>query len=387
MSPDAAVPANKTPEKLNNLARCAQPPPESREREREREARETLKTPTQPAWDTEPARHHDAPSIRHEAPSVRRGSQSTTHRHDSHPAPSIHSHDHYSDRNSRSRVQPSQASQNSQGRDRERQQKYSVDSRQHTLDPRQHARKDSDATGGAHSSADYSEPQQSHGRRHDYDVQSMETSIIPRNFPKNPIPAPTVTVRSEFPTLNRSRQQQSLTCLVTVEVVDGKWRPDPEDIRSPSLPAESVDSMSQPRSPARPNPPVDIPREHPDVLARVSEDLRTGVDNWHGLDFSRFGSLVLYGTIRVGKDRQSWQDLQCYLFTEMLICIKEKKVVHQQPWDSMPDTPKVKSKCTLKGSILIKRHLKHVEFVPGKHAYAYPSKLTLANQADLRYRT
>lgn len=78
----------------------------------------------------------------------------------------------------------------------------------------------------------------------------------------------------------------------------------------------------------------------------------------------RFGKLVLHGTIRVGKDRQSWQDLECYLFTEMLICIKEKKVAHQQPWDSMPDAPKVAPRCTLKGSILIKRHLKKIEFSP-----------------------
>lgn len=106
--------------------------------------------------------------------------------------------------------------------------------------------------------------------------------------------------------------------------------------------------------------------EHPDVLASVSEDLRSRVDNWHGLDFSRFGRLILYATIRVGKDRQSWQDLECYLFTEMLICIKEKKVAASQSWGAMPDTPKVKPRCTLKGSILIKRHLKQLEYIPGR---------------------
>lgn len=164
-----------------------------------------------------------------------------------------------------------------------------LDSRQHEsrqLDSRQHSRSDSGATGCGHSSVDYSEPQQANSRRHDYDVQSMETSLTPRNHTKNPIPPPTVTVRSEFPTLNRSRQQQSLTCLVTVEVVDGKWRPDPEDIRSPpAIFPDSPDNISMPRTPDRPR--LDIPREHPDVLARVAEQLRTKVDNWHGLDFPR----------------------------------------------------------------------------------------------------
>ena len=89
---------------------------------------------------------------------------------------------------------------------------------------RQHIRSDSGATGVA-SSGDYADTH--NGRRHDYDVQSMETSLSsPRGLLKSPIPAPTVTVRSEFPTLSRSRQQQSLTCLVTVEVVEGKWRPE-----------------------------------------------------------------------------------------------------------------------------------------------------------------
>ena len=197
----------------------------------------------------------------------------------------------------------------------------------------------------------------------------MEMSVSsPRAGARNPIPAPIVTVRSEFPTMSRSRQQQSLTCLVTVEVVDGKWRPDPEDIRSPPtgpLP-DTPDQYAQPKPVRQSNRPRDIPNESPEVLQRITEELHNKVENWHGLDFTRFGNLLLHGSIRVGKDRQSWQDLECYLFTEMLICIKEKKVPQQQqqePWDS-PHHPSMKAtKCTLKGSILIRKHLKHVETV------------------------
>jgi Pleckstrin homology domain len=61
----------------------------------------------------------------------------------------------------------------------------------------------------------------------------------------------------------------------------------------------------------------------------------------------------------VGKDRQSWQELECYLFSEMLICVKEKKIAPPPPnWDEA--TKKKALKCTLKGSILIKKHLKQV---------------------------
>jgi hypothetical protein len=233
---------------------------------------------------------------------------------------------------------------------------------------RQHLRSDSGATGVA-SSGDYAD-----GRRHDYDVQSMETSLSsPRGLLKSPIPPPTVTVRSEFPTLQRSRQQQTLTCLVTVEVVDGKWRPDPEDMRgAPPLPslASAAGSFSRPKSPARSRP-LDGPYESAAQLDEVTEDLHSRVDNWHGLDFSRFGKLRLHGHVRVGKDRQSWQELECYLFSEMLICVKEKKqnqtpVTPQTPqtqWDGSENTNR-KPKCTLKGSILIKKHLNQVEHAP-----------------------
>jgi hypothetical protein len=105
---------------------------------------------------------------------------------------------------------------------------------------------------------------------------------------KNPVPAPTVTIRSEFPTLNRSRQQQSLTCIITVEVPEGNWRPDVDDLRSGSTTHSQPKDEPYPsgRFPPIPDakPPPFEPREN---LEEIAEDLRTKVDNWHGLEFSR----------------------------------------------------------------------------------------------------
>jgi hypothetical protein len=225
---------------------------------------------------------------------------------------------------------------------------------------------------GMMSNPDYAETH--NHRRHDYDVQSMETRLSGRIAAKNPIPAPTVTVRSEFPTLSKSRQQQSLTCLVTVEVVDGKWQANAEDMRAasshqsnhgdPPRKAKSFQSQESHRA-------IDSVHEqyhHKDNLDGVKAELFQRVDVWHGLDISRFGRLILHGTMRVGKDRQSWQELECYLFEEMLICVKEKKTSsnESQHWDGAGPSPKTKGKCTLKGSILIKKHLKEVEFVERK---------------------
>ncbi|KAJ9137255.1 Protein STE5 [Pleurostoma richardsiae] len=225
--------------------------------------------------------------------------------------------------------------------------------------PSRHARSDSEATGVA-SSGGYPETTQSGPpRRHDYDVQAMETSLAsPKAVTRNPIPAPTVTVRSEFPTLNKSREQQTLTCLVTIEVPDTKWRPDPEDLQGvPPAPQPRIEeAFARPPSPAR-SAPRFYPYEPPEVLEEMTENLRNRVDNWHGLDFTRFGKLRLYGTLRVGKDKVSWQELECFLFAEMLICVKEKKIVNPNQWD---DGTAKKSKCTLKGSILIKKHLNEV---------------------------
>lgn len=251
------------------------------------------------------------------------------------------------------------------------------DSRETPLSDRygssRHARSDSEATGvtgltGVTSSGGYPETTQSgHQWRHDYDVQAMETTpgSPQRAITRNPIPLPTVTVRSEFPTINRSRQQQTLTCLITIEVPDNKWKPDPEDIGSPPLQKQPSlgkidDVAAYVSSPPQPTAPQFYPYESPEVLEQVTENLKKRGENWHGLDFSRFGQLRLYGTLRVGKDKLSWQELECFLFAEMLICVKEKKVPQQEAqWDE-DGNPRKTTRCTLKGSILIKKHLNDV---------------------------
>ncbi|PKY02485.1 hypothetical protein P168DRAFT_291625 [Aspergillus campestris IBT 28561] len=226
----------------------------------------------------------------------------------------------------------------------------------------QHGRNDSLAG----SSGDYNDAQvASNGRRHDYDLQAMESDLSPRpGSSKNPIPAPTVTIRSEFPTLNRSRQQQSLTCLITVEVPEG-WRANADDIRQSTMdqPLPLDEPYAAVRRPSvqesRHLPPLSFePQEN---LDEVAENLRSRVDNWHGLEFQRFGKLRLHGHMRVGKDRESWQELECFLFAEMLICVKEKRINdHRHPDDPAKRT----TRTTLKGSILIKRHLRGTEASP-----------------------
>ena len=150
----------------------------------------------------------------------------------------------------------------------------------------QHTRNDSVATATGSSANENDSQLQNSGRRHDYDVQAMESDLSPRQAAtKNPIPSPIVTVRSEFPSLNRSRQQQSLTCLVTIEVPDGNWQPDLDDLRHAPPPPQEEFQQSSVKSPVtRPM----RPPPYEEGLEDMSEELRLRVDNWHGLDFQRY---------------------------------------------------------------------------------------------------
>ena len=62
----------------------------------------------------------------------------------------------------------------------------------------------------------------------------------------------------------------------------------------------------------------------------------------------------------VGADGGSWEELECYLFDETLICTKEKRVMQ-----SRNGTSQAVSLCALKGSIFIKKHLESIETLPG----------------------
>lgn len=155
----------------------------------------------------------------------------------------------------------------------------------------QHSRNESGAP--TVSTTDFADLHTQNNRRHDYDIHSMETDLSTSRpaAAKNPIPPPIVTVRSEFPTLNRSRQQQSLTCLVTIEIPAGRWHPENGDTQQappvpPLPPDDSYASIKSPVS-ATTNHSRALPYESPEVLDEITEELRTRVDNWHGLEFSR----------------------------------------------------------------------------------------------------
>lgn len=74
----------------------------------------------------------------------------------------------------------------------------------------------------------------------------------------------------------------------------------------------------------------------------------------------RFGKLRLYGTIGVSKERKIWQVLGCYLFEEILICIREQRPAGSGASPYSDGDPARPLRYKLKGSILMKKHLKNI---------------------------
>lgn len=87
----------------------------------------------------------------------------------------------------------------------------------------------------------------------------------------------------------------------------------------------------------------------------------------------------------MGKDRQSWQELECFLFAEMLICVKEKKGAPPQYADG--NSKRKLTRCTLKGSILIKKHLKHVESTPDEPVLTLSLSVQDLQQFHLQFQS
>ena len=79
--------------------------------------------------------------------------------------------------------------------------------------------------------------------------------------------------------------------------------------------------------------------------------------------------------MKVGKDGVSWQELECYLFAEMLICVKERP--NQRAVANGNGPPR--TRCVLKGSIMIKKHLSQIETSSGQHLFNTTLRLYFAH--------
>lgn len=121
----------------------------------------------------------------------------------------------------------------------------------------------------------------------DNDDATSTTTTPYRQAPiRNPIPAPTVHIKSEYPNLVRSDEARALICLVTVEVPTGRWMPSKDELghlrRIPET--RSMQSNHSDSNEESSDEEVDDAAQD---LEREASNLKNRVDNWHGLPFTK----------------------------------------------------------------------------------------------------
>jgi hypothetical protein len=98
---------------------------------------------------------------------------------------------------------------------------------------------------------------------------------------RNPIPAPVVSVKCEFQTLTRLTRGQEISCLVTIEVPKGKWKPRHSELLC--LPTRVNDTRSMQSDDS-----YDTDEELDEKALRLkdaAEQLYIKVPNWDKLDY------------------------------------------------------------------------------------------------------
>ncbi|KAK9351210.1 hypothetical protein V1523DRAFT_417472 [Lipomyces doorenjongii] len=162
--------------------------------------------------------------------------------------------------------------------------------------------------------------------------------------PKTRIPDPKVYMTPATPAVIRSTEEQCLSCLVHVEI--------PKCI----APGPSTFSAESPKGRA-----VILPksrREDFTAAEHVFQYLKSRlekVEKYKSLDLSSFGKVRLWGLLCVSY-MDSWQVLDCYLFRDYLICVKEK--IEDFPDTNVsPGSQPCRDRLSIKSFVCLRKHL------------------------------
>ncbi|KAK9372506.1 uncharacterized protein V1513DRAFT_452163 [Lipomyces chichibuensis] len=162
--------------------------------------------------------------------------------------------------------------------------------------------------------------------------------------PKTRIPDPKIYMTPATPAVIRSTEEQCLSCLVHVEI--------PKCI----APGTSPFSVESPKGRA-----MMLPKSRredftsaEDVLHYLKSRLEK-VEKYKSLDLSSFGKVRLWGLLCVSY-MDSWQVLDCYLFRDYLICVKEK--IEDFPDTNVsPGSQPCRDRLSIKSFVCLRKHL------------------------------
>ncbi|KAK9476741.1 hypothetical protein V1514DRAFT_344442 [Lipomyces japonicus] len=156
------------------------------------------------------------------------------------------------------------------------------------------------------------------------------------------IPDPKLTIIPSTPAIVRSLEEQGFSCVVRLEIPQGiPITIDPIDIRRRTLSKSRFQDFSSPDS--------------------VLDYLKSKLERFHrykSLDIASLGKLRLWGRLGVGY-MDAWQALDCYLFRDFLICVKEKNG-NSQDLSSSPSQISPMDRLTIKSFLCLRKHLLNV---------------------------
>ncbi|OLL24650.1 ABC1 family protein, mitochondrial [Neolecta irregularis DAH-3] len=203
------------------------------------------------------------------------------------------------------------------------------------------------------------------------DAQELENPVDTRTL-KLEIPRPRVTIRSEFPTITRRPDSQSITCLVTIEIPARRRLSDSLHVSS-GFPefrsqmsdekqgndARSVTQSTDKRSTQQLHIKsqqeaisyLKVPNVPPPNQTVILENLKNSVINWRGINIHQAGKLRMWDVLAVGMNGSS-REFEVFLFEKLMLCLKQKS---PSTWGRKKET----FKYTLKGSI----YLQHIQRV------------------------
>ena len=218
-------------------------------------------------------------------------------------------------------------------------------------------------------------------QEYEFDHADLEDPIDPCPDPIQ-IPDPRITLYPEHHAITSKSTAQTFTCLVSVEIPARRQRQVERALSPISESSSNANTLTSPRSlrgnlpppltvrsPDRmtpvgpsPNPKhLYMPKPSPESSHAVLEDLKTRVNDWHGLDTKTFGALRMWENLKMGVDN-TVRDVEVYLFDRLLLTVKEKNS------SAAKANPK-KRKYALKGFI----YLEHINRVIDISAGGIPS--------------
>ncbi|KAK9245019.1 hypothetical protein V1506DRAFT_460019 [Lipomyces tetrasporus] len=182
------------------------------------------------------------------------------------------------------------------------------------------------------------------------DAPSLFSPLLPPLAPPPPpppkarIPDPKVYMTPATPAVIRSTEEQCLSCLVHVEIPNciatgvSAFSAESPNGRLMTLPKSRWEDFTS--------------AEH--VLHYLKSRLEK-VEKYRSLDITSFGKVRLWGLLCVSY-MDAWQVLDCYLFRDYLICVKEK--VEDFPDKNVsPGSQPSRDRLSIKSFVCLRKHL------------------------------